>query len=268
MTSGECDRSALVDLAREGRLPASDAAGFAAHRLDCTTCAARYRGDERIGALVRAVPDAPLDELAMPRVWNRVLVSVAAGEVVAPRSRPWVRRALVACVAVAGGTAVAAVTIRHSAEDGVHPAITARAGLEARAPEARVANAPERELGMSQEMALHEPQRAAPASHVAAAHAPSANATEVDNETAEYKLAIASYRAGNDADAATKFHRFALAHPRSALLEDATFLEASSLARLGRTEAAGAAAERHLALFPDSFHKQDAMSLVARSHPK
>jgi hypothetical protein len=270
MTSGECDRSALVDLAREGRLPASDAAAFAAHRIDCTICEARYRGAERIGVLVRALPDASMDELVLPRVWNRVLVSVAAGEAVAPRLRPWMRRALMASAVVIGGTAVAALALRDSADNVIQPRITAsaRAVDEVRAPEARVVNAPEVPLATGQGMPPNEPPHATPTSHVAAAHAPSRHATEVDTETVEYEAAIASYRDGNDVDAATRFHRFALAHPRSALLEDATFLEASSLARMGRTEAAGVAAERHLALFPDSFHKRDAMSLVARSHPK
>jgi hypothetical protein len=268
----------LVDLAREGRLPTSDLAAFAAHRLGCPSCEARYRRDERIGALVRAMPDAPLDELVVPRVWNRVLVGVAAGEAARTAGlRPWMRMSLVACAVVVSGTAIAAIALRHRAETklAVEPRVTANAtpSDEARVPEApvpeRVARAPELEnVGPKSQQRATSPVPVPVPVPVPLAAPAARQTTASDTETVEYEAAIASYRSGNDADAAAQFHRFALAHPRSALLEDATFLEASSLARLGRADAAGAAAERHLALFPDSFHKRDAMSLVARSHPK
>jgi hypothetical protein len=47
--------------------------------------------------------------------------------------------------------------------------------------------------------------------------------------------------------------------------EDASFLEAVALARAGRTDAAGFAAERHLESFPRSFRRKEASLLVARA---
>ena len=54
-------------------------------------------------------------------------------------------------------------------------------------------------------------------------------------------------------------------HPGAPQIEDATFLEAVALARAGRLDAAGNAAEEHLARFPGSFHRKDAMVLIERA---
>ncbi len=84
-------------------------------------------------------------------------------------------------------------------------------------------------------------------------------------ELAEYQRAVDAYRLGRYEAAAVQLHVFATDHPSSSVLDDALFIEAASLARLGRVEDAGALAERHLERFPASFHKRDAALLVARA---
>jgi hypothetical protein len=93
---------------------------------------------------------------------------------------------------------------------------------------------------------------------------PAAPATAEDG-TAAYAAAMARLRAGDNEDAASAFHAFVLAYPRSSMAEDASFLEAVALARSGRADAAALAAEHHLASYPRSFHSKDAAVLVARA---
>jgi len=87
-----------------------------------------------------------------------------------------------------------------------------------------------------------------------------------DRELAAYEQAVAAYRGGRFEAAADLLHAFALEHPSSSLLDDASFLEASSLAGAGRGDSAALLAERHLSRFPASFHREDASILVARLH--
>jgi TolA-binding protein len=75
---------------------------------------------------------------------------------------------------------------------------------------------------------------------------------------------VEAYRAGRYEEAAELLHAFSLAHASSSFLDDASFLEASSLANAGRPDAAALLAERHLARFPSSFHRKEAAILVAR----
>lgn len=340
MTIEGCERSRLLDLAREGRLPAADAAALAEHRLACGTCQEHHAADEQIRRLVRSLPSEPFDQGALPRVWNRVLLDVAGGEArLGSRRWPWRHTLLIACAfgGLVGVVALAAVTPRRpstitvavasvSASTAYAGDVTADPGarwtqerdggvehvrlaegrvvvhVRKQAPEERfyvdvpdgllevrgttfevvattggaeavsvtegrvalrVSGAPQVELGAGEHWRRATSPRSSsrPITQGSAPHA----SPVIDTETAEYEAAIASYRAGDYSDAAARFRRFDAAHPRSALLEDATFLEASSLARLGRTEEAGRAAEHHLALFPRSFHERDAAALVARS---
>jgi TolA-binding protein len=116
--------------------------------------------------------------------------------------------------------------------------------------------------------AAHGPP-AAP--HVAVASAPSARvsapppAPAADDGPAEYGAAVALWQHGRYAEAATALQAFVVAHPSSPELEDASFLEAASLSRAGRADAAALVAEDHLARFPASFHRRDASILVARA---
>ena len=80
----------------------------------------------------------------------------------------------------------------------------------------------------------------------------------------DYEAAVAAYRAGRYEEAAELLHAFSLGHASSSFLDDASFLEASSLANAGRHDAAALLAERHLARFPSSFHRKEAAILVAR----
>jgi TolA-binding protein/anti-sigma factor RsiW len=104
---------------------------------------------------------------------------------------------------------------------------------------------------------------AAPASEAAPA---SANvAPDVDDGAEAYAAAMARMQGGQYSLAASGFHAFVLAHPGAPQAEDASFLEAASLARAGRPDAAALAAEDHLARFPKSFHHKEAAILVARA---
>jgi TolA-binding protein len=82
---------------------------------------------------------------------------------------------------------------------------------------------------------------------------------------AEYAAAVALMQSGRYSLAASEFHTFVLAHAGAPQAEDASFLEAASLARAGRGDAAALAAEDHLARFPKSFHRKEAAILVARA---
>ena len=86
----------------------------------------------------------------------------------------------------------------------------------------------------------------------------------VDDGSVAYAVAIATFRQKNYAAAADAFDAYRAAHPHAANAEDASYLEAVSLAESGRTDAAENAAERHLALYPSSFHRKEASILVAR----
>jgi hypothetical protein len=110
---------------------------------------------------------------------------------------------------------------------------------------------------------------------VAAKHAPpplpavrnpsSVTASSLNTEAADYERAMADYRTASYAEAAEGFRRFAAQHRDSGLLEDATFLEALSLTKAGHADAGSVAASRHLAEFPNSFHRREASLLVART---
>jgi ferric-dicitrate binding protein FerR (iron transport regulator) len=92
-----------------------------------------------------------------------------------------------------------------------------------------------------------------------------AEAHDGDDGASVYVGAVRSLRDGRYDAAAAAFHAFALAYPRATEAEDASFLEALSLARAGRIDAADLAAERHLESFPRSFHRREASILVARA---
>ncbi len=86
----------------------------------------------------------------------------------------------------------------------------------------------------------------------------------VDGEMAEYQRAIDAYRLGRYDQAAEMLRAFSAAHPASPLLDDATFIEATTEASAGHAEAAARLAEGHMRRFPESFHRKDAAILVAR----
>jgi hypothetical protein len=87
----------------------------------------------------------------------------------------------------------------------------------------------------------------------------------VDDGAAPYAAAMTALRDGRYEEAAAAFHAYGVAWPRSSQAEDASFLEAVALARAGRPDAAGLAAERHLESYPASFHKREATILVDRA---
>jgi TolA-binding protein len=100
---------------------------------------------------------------------------------------------------------------------------------------------------------------AAPLRETAAAPADAA-----DHATA-YAVALGLLRRHRYDQAASAFHAIVLTEPGTAEAEDASFLEAVSLVRAGRTDAAALAAEQHLASFPQSFHRKEAAILMARA---
>jgi TolA-binding protein len=108
-----------------------------------------------------------------------------------------------------------------------------------------------------------EPRRSAP--HGATASPSPPPAPPEDDGSEAYAAAVGLFQGGRYAEAAVAFRSFALSHPAASQLEDASFLEAASLARAGRSDAAGLVAEDHLARFPRSFHRREAAILVARA---
>jgi TolA-binding protein len=86
-----------------------------------------------------------------------------------------------------------------------------------------------------------------------------------DDGAAAYANAMQLFREGRYDGAASGFHAFALAHAQASQAEDASFLEAVSLAQAGDFDAAAAVAEHHLEAFPRSFRRRDAAALVVRA---
>jgi TolA-binding protein len=110
--------------------------------------------------------------------------------------------------------------------------------------------------------ALPVPRSGARPEPASSTDAPKASA---EQEMAEYERAIDSYRLGRFDRAAELLHAFVALHPSSPLLDDASFIEASSVARAGDSERAARLADAHIRRFPGSFHGKDAAILVARS---
>jgi hypothetical protein len=112
---------------------------------------------------------------------------------------------------------------------------------------------------------LVSPKPSPPLRAAVAAPSPAVPPTthEVDHG-GDYASAIELLRKGRYDEAASTFHALAQADPAT-LADDSSFLEAIALARAGRTDAAALVAERHLASFPDSFHRKEASILVARA---
>jgi hypothetical protein len=109
-------------------------------------------------------------------------------------------------------------------------------------------------------------QKPSPPLH-AAVPAPSVAVPPTTHEVShggDYASAIELLRKGQYDQAASAFHALAQADPATQA-DDSSFLEAIALARAGRTDAAALVAERHLASFPDSFHRKEASILVARA---
>lgn len=279
MRGARCDRTWQVDLAREGRLPPADAQSFDVHRQRCAACDAQFRSDERLADLARALPAPAVDEVAVRKLWNRVLRDRAhAG---APRRRSPTTTVAIAIAAVAVATIAAAASAyavsaqRRDAEVAAASAGTAAGAGAGRARGLALIDEDEASLGA----AAVRPPEAAPAACVATPPVGGARPPESpepararravvpgdDRELDAYEAAVAAYRAGAYDDAAAKLHRFTTAYPSSELASDASFLEAASLARAGRADAAGLAAEHHLERYPRSFHKKEASVLVARA---
>ena len=112
--------------------------------------------------------------------------------------------------------------------------------------------------------ALRAPASSARSAGVRKPTVPAATAPSGDREMTQYDEAIQAYRLARFELAATLLHTFVADHSSSALVDDASFIEASSLASAGHTEAAARLASDHLRRFPSSFHHKDAAILVAR----
>lgn len=86
-----------------------------------------------------------------------------------------------------------------------------------------------------------------------------------DDGAAAYAAALRALGEGDNEGASAALRAFVVSYPDAPQTEDATFLEAVALARAGRVDAAGHAAEEHLARFPSSFHRKEALVLVDRA---
>jgi hypothetical protein len=87
----------------------------------------------------------------------------------------------------------------------------------------------------------------------------------VDRAASAYRDAMQLLLEGHDADAASAFAAFVVAHPGAPQVEDASYLEAVALARAGRVDAAALAAEQYLRRFPKAFHGKEAAALAVRA---
>jgi hypothetical protein len=358
--SDECERSWQVDALREGRLGGKDAESFERHRRTCARCARRMAEDEKLGALLRALPGDEPRELTLRRLRGRVMRDVATGVVPREPARraPMAVAALLVAAASAGAWMVlrgpradvpaagasaptAAAPIEPVAgavvpsagarwtqaradriervrlDDGtidvhVRPQLpgerflvvlpdgelevrgttftvtveggaTLRVHVDEGVVELRLQGAPPLRLGASDSWATppaqapsvprapaRSPRLGAAASTASGRVGPPAAASgssqpPADDGAAAYAAAMQRLRDGDDAEAASAFHAFLITYPRSAMAEDASFMEAVALARAGRADAAALAAEHHLASFPGSFHRKEAAILVARA---
>jgi hypothetical protein len=127
--------------------------------------------------------------------------------------------------------------------------------------ELRIAGLPVRRLEAGGSWSFQAPLAANPASP-----ATSARKTPYgDDGAADYANALRALGAGDNEGASSALRAFVISHPGAPQTEDATFLEAVALARAGRIDAAGNAAEEHLARFPESFHRRDALVLIERA---
>jgi TolA-binding protein len=163
---------------------------------------------------------------------------------------------------------VGATATLHAGETWQRPTVTqgraeVHATSEGPPPVAPVITARPRDVAIDLSP-VHPRQRTTLAS--AASAAPRTPGAVVDDahEVSDYAHAVEAYRTGQFEAAAELLHRFAVAHPSSAFLDDASFLEATSLANAGRSDAAALLAERYLTQFPSSFHRKEAAILVAR----
>jgi ferric-dicitrate binding protein FerR (iron transport regulator) len=94
--------------------------------------------------------------------------------------------------------------------------------------------------------------------------APRASTIATDDGSTQYAAAVSLLRDRKYAEAAAAFDAYLRAHSREPDAEDASYLEAVALAQSGDTQAASRAAERHLAIYPASFHRKEASLLIAR----
>ncbi|MEO7111769.1 MAG: FecR domain-containing protein [Polyangiaceae bacterium] len=91
-----------------------------------------------------------------------------------------------------------------------------------------------------------------------------ATATASDDGSTQYGSAVALLRDRKFAPAAAAFARYLADHPHEPDAEDASYLEAVALAQSGDAHGALIAAEKHLSLYPGSFHRKEASLLIAR----
>jgi hypothetical protein len=240
-----CHRLWEVDALREGRLSGTDVASHRRHAAECASCRERLAQDERLVELARALPAAPPDELRVVRLRTNVLRQAAR---LPPRRSAWRALALagLALAVVAG----ALPFVRPSQPD-----------MPAAPPVmADVERGPSRWPPDPPDPTSAEPPPSAPP------RKPGPTRMDGPRDTSEYERAVAAYAAHRYAEAARRCAAFVAAHPNDPETEDATFLEASSLAHGGQGAAAGASAERYLARYGESaFHARDAAVLAARA---
>lgn len=114
MVSGTCERLWEVDALREKRLGQADVASFERHRATCAVCDARWREDERLRTLGRALPVPRVDALDARRQRAALLKDAATPRASFGRARVVVGAALLAAVAVAAIVASTRVAPLHA----------------------------------------------------------------------------------------------------------------------------------------------------------
>jgi TolA-binding protein len=274
----DCDRLWEVDALREGTLSAKDQASFSQHVRTCAACAGAVARDERLRELARAMPAQEPNELELRRRRSRILNDVATRP--APRRRGAVIAAVVAAALLVAWSSWALVHQRFlRAPTASLPAARVAASLPPAADEEPATRtldpeppaifidpAPVEREHRSRVVDSHPTAAGRDAGRGVATSSPKAPAASTeDDATDAYAAAVAIFHRGDYASASLAFRAFSQNYSREPQVEDATYLDAVALARAGRADAAGAAAEDHLARFPRSFHRREASILIARA---
>jgi ferric-dicitrate binding protein FerR (iron transport regulator) len=149
------------------------------------------------------------------------------------------------------------VTVEEGATTSVH--------VDEGVVELRLASQTPARLAAGDTWLVRSPPRQAKAVAGKSATAPEPGQHAGREEIEAYKAAMALLLDGHGTEASAAFEAFVTKYPHAPQAEDASYLRAVGLARVGRTQAAAEAAEQHLERFPGSFHRREAAILIAQA---
>lgn len=279
MTSGSCDRAALVEAMFDGRLGPSERASSERHLASCASCTALARALGSMQELLRSssTPISALEHqrarLALLRVSAKPATSrrkPAALIVVALSMLPLAAWAAVSKLAPSMGAAVSiekngqhdepakpkhprAASKQTTATTEPPAPVTSAAPVESPAP---LAVAPAHvSLQPSAAHRKRAPARVDPVTSAPPAHEP-------PQGSHDFAEAMKLLERGDFSASASKLASFAASYPNDPRVEDAAYLEAIALERAGRMVEAKAAARRYVSTYPAGAHRVQARRLA------